>query len=191
MQETGSTPADPVLGTPRLVLRPMILEDSVPMHVLRSDPEATRCYGQDPHADLERTWDWVRAALEGRRMGSSITWAITLRQDGQVIGECCLWNIDGDSKRAELGYELLRIHWKRGLMAEALTAVLDHGFDEMGLGRVEANPLSTNIASRKVLLGLGFRHEGTLRRRHFFRGEYHDEDCYGLLREEWATRSKI
>lgn len=191
MQETRSSPADPVLETPRLVLRPMVLEDAVPMHAFKSDPEATSCFGQEPHADLERTRDWVRAGLEGRRMGTSITWAITLRQNGQVIGECCLWNIDGESKRAELGYELLRSQWKRGLMAEALNAVLEHGFCGMGLKRVEANPLSMNLASQKVLLGLGFRHEGTLRRRLFFRGEYHDEVWFGLLREEWATRSEI
>jgi RimJ/RimL family protein N-acetyltransferase len=180
--------ADPVLETSRLVLRPMVMDDAEAMHAFKSDPVATRCYAQDPFVDEELTRGWVRAGLEGRKSGTSITWAITLRQDGQVTGECCLWNIDQDSKHAELGYELLRSHWKRGLMAEALNAVLEHGFNEMRLNRVEANPLSINLASQKVLLGLGFRREGTLRQRHFFRGEYYDELWFGLLREEWEMR---
>jgi len=191
MQETGSSPPDLVLETPRLLLRPMVLEDAEAMHAFKSDPVATRCFGQDPYADLEQTRGWVRKGLEDRKNGASITWAIALRHNGQVVGECCLWNIDRGSKRAELGYELLRSQWKRGLMAEALAAVLDHAFGGMGLNRIEASPLSMNLASQKVLLGLGFRHEGTLRQRHLYDGEYHDEMWFGLLREEWVARSKI
>ncbi len=175
--------------TPRLVLRPMVLEDAEAMHLFKSDAEATRFFGQDPHTDLEQTRGWVRSGLEGRKNGTSITWAITLRQDFKVIGECCLWNIDGESKRAELGYELMRSQWKRGLMNEALTAILDHGFKAMGLNRIEANPLGINMASQKVLAKLGFKHEGTLRQRYLHNGEWHDEMWFGLLRDEWEARS--
>lgn len=189
MQETGSSPAEPIMETSRLLLRPMVLEDAEAMHVFKSDLAATRFFGQDPHADLEQTRGWVRAGLAGRKNGTSITWAIALRHNGQVIGECCLWNIDIGSKRAELGYELLRSQWKCGLMNEALTAVLDHGFYAMGLNRIEANPLSINAASQKVLVKLGFKHEGTLRQRHFFEGQWHDEMWFGLLKENWEAIS--
>lgn len=182
---------DLILETPRLVLRPMVMEDAEAMHAFKSDPVATRFFGQDPHYDLEQTRGWVRCGLEGRKNGSSITWAIVLRNDGQVIGECCLWNIDSETKRAELGYELLRSQWKRGLMNEALTVVLDQGFNAMGLKRVEANPLGINLASQKVLAKLGFKHEGTLRQRFLFQGEWQDEMWFGLLREEWTSRSKM
>jgi ribosomal-protein-alanine N-acetyltransferase len=167
----------------------MVLEDAEAMHAFKSDPAATRFFGQDPHSDLEQTRRWVRSVLEGRKNGTSITWAITFREDGQVIGECCLWNIDRESKRAELGYELLRSQWKRGLMNEALIAVLDHGFTQMELNRIEANPLSINLPSQRVLARLGFKHEGTLRTRYFYNGQWHDEMWFGLLREEWDDRS--
>lgn len=173
-----------MLETTRLVLRPMVLEDAPAMHAFKSDPVATRFFGQDPHSDLQQTVGWVRSGLEERRKGTSIIWAITLRQDGRVIGECCLWNIDRGSKRAELGYELLRSQWKRGLMNEALNAILDQGFKTMELNRIEANPLSINLASQKVLTRLGFRHEGTLRQRHFHDGQWLDEMCFGLLKED-------
>ncbi len=74
-------------------------------------------------------------------------------------------------------------------MNEALYVVLDHGFNAMGLNRIEANPLSINIASQNVLTRLGFKHEGTLRQRHFLEGQWYDEMWFGLLGEEWANRS--
>lgn len=187
MRETGRSTAGPVLTTPRLLLRPMVLEDADAMHAFKSDPVATRLFGEDPHVDIEQTRGWVLEGIEGNRNGRSVVWAITL-PGGKVIGECCLWNIDHGSKRAELGYELLRSHWKHGLIHEALTAVLDHGFNVMGLKRIEASPLSLNLASQNVLVKLGFKHEGTLRQRHLSDSEWHDEMWFGLLRSEWVDR---
>jgi ribosomal-protein-alanine N-acetyltransferase len=189
MQKGSGSAAGPILITPRLLLRLMVLEDVQAMHAFKSDPTATRLFGEDPHSDLEQTRNWVLEGLEGSKSGRSVVWAITLRSNGQVIGECCLWNIDNASKRAELGYELLRAHWGQGLMNEALTAVLDHGFVEMGLNRIEASPLSFNLPSQRVLVRLGFKQEGMLRKRHLYDGEWHDEMWFGLLGEEWAARS--
>jgi len=190
VQDLGSSPLDTTMVTPRLFLRPMVLEDAEAMHAFKSDPEATRSFGQEPHTDIEQTRGWVRSGLEGRKEGTSMTWAILLRDTDQVIGECCLWNIDHGSRRAELGYELLRSYWKRGLMSEALKSVLEYGFGEMGLNRIEANPLSTNLDSRKVLIGLGFKQEGILRQRYHHQGQWRDEMWFGLLQGEWAERTK-
>jgi ribosomal-protein-alanine N-acetyltransferase len=190
MQDAGSPSLDTTLLTPRLLLRPMVLEDAEAMHAFKSDPEATRWFGQEPKTGIEQTRGWVRSGLEGRKEGTSITWAITLRDTGKVIGECCLWNIDRSSMRAELGYELLRSYWKRGLMSEALKAVLEYSFSEMRLNRIEANPLSINLDSQKVLIGLGFKQEGRLRQRYHHQGQWHDEMWFGLLQSEWTERPK-
>lgn len=190
MSEEGIPTAGPILETLRLRLRPMVMEDAEAMHAFKSDPAATRLFAQDPQTDIEKTHSWIRTGLEGQRDGTSVTWAITLRESGTVIGECCLWNIDRDSKHAELGYELLRSYWGRGMMNEALQAVLGHGFSTMDLNRIEANPLGINLASQKVLVRLGFKKEGVLRRRHLHEGEWHDEMWFGLLRSEWDERAR-
>jgi len=182
--------ADTVMHAPRLLLRPMLMEDTEDIHAFKSDPVATRMFGEGPHSDLEQTRRWVLDGIEGRVQGRCVVWVMALPPEGHVIGQCCLWNIDHGMKHAELGFELLRSHWKHGLMNEALTAVLDHGFDVMGLNRIEASPLSVNLASQKVLVKLGFRHEGTLRQRHFSDGQWHDEMWFGLLKNEWEARSK-
>ena len=62
---------------------------------------------------------------------------------------------------------------------------------ELGLHRVEAVLLADNLPSRQLALKLGFRHEGTLRERGFFRDHFIDELYFGLLREEWHQRQII
>ena len=62
-----------------------------------------------------------------------------------------------------LGYDLARPHWNRGIMTEALTAVLPFGFEKMALNRIEALVITGNEASYRLLARLGFQQEGTLR----------------------------
>ena len=109
---------------------------------------------------------------------------MTLRNDDTVIGECCLWNFGQGHRCAEIGYELRSAHWGQGFMAEALSAVIAYGFDNMGLHRIEACPLASNTASQGLLLRLGFRREGTLKERVPFRGRFEDQLYYGLLRDD-------
>ena len=73
-------------------------------------------------------------------------------------------------------------------MNEALTALLDHGFSELALNRVEADVDPRNTASIKCLARLGFAYEGLLRQRWIVGGEVSDSAIYGLLCEEWVAR---
>jgi ribosomal-protein-alanine N-acetyltransferase len=74
-------------------------------------------------------------------------------------------------------------------MTEALAPVLAYGLDGVGLNRVEACPLAENTASNALLLRLGFKHEGNLRQRVFFRGRFVDQYYYSLLKSEWNSRT--
>jgi [ribosomal protein S5]-alanine N-acetyltransferase len=112
-------------------------------------------------------------------------WCVTLNDQDVAIGSCCFWNIDEDFHSGELGYELNRAHWGKGIMTEALPAVIASGFNDLGLHRIEANPLHHNAASVNLLHKLGFMLEGTLRQRCVFRGDYFDQLYFGLLVDEW------
>jgi ribosomal-protein-alanine N-acetyltransferase len=70
-------------------------------------------------------------------------------------------------------------------MAEALSAMLDYGFSDLGLHRIEAVPLAVNKPSHGLLCKLGFNYEGNLRQRHFFRGRFEDQFYFGLLKDDW------
>lgn len=122
--------------------------------------------------------------------GSSIRFGIADRAMPEVIGTCTLYNIQRGNRRADIGYALRREHCGRGLMHEALTALLAHGFDALILNRVEADIDPRNQASARTLERLGFVREGTLRERWIVNGEVSDTALYGLLKSDWDARDR-
>ena len=72
-------------------------------------------------------------------------------------------------------------------MREALSALLDFGFQKLDLNRVEADIDPRNLASAKLLDRLGFQKEGFLRERWIVEGEISDTALYGLLKREWNS----
>lgn len=175
----------PTFATSRLRIHPLDQSDAEALFRLKGDPNVTERYGQEPHRSLDETRQWVENRLVGYRKRDSMFWVFTFRDDPTAIGSCCFWNFDHESHSAELGYELHPAHWHKGIMTEALPPVLDYGFDEIGLHRIEACPLTDNTPSRNLLLKLGFKYEGDLRQRHLFRGHFIDLLYYSVLREEW------
>ena len=176
----------PALTTERLRLRQMRPDDAQAVFAFKSDPHVTRCYGQEPHLTDAETMAWIQKRMIDYGSRDCMFWVLTPKDDDIAIGECCFWNFAADLKCAEIGYELHRDHWNAGLMSEALAAVLKFGFEELGLHRIEANPLAGNERSQSLLLNLGFRYEGTLRERHWFQGRFVDQMCFGLLSREWT-----
>jgi len=180
----------PILTTPRLRLRQIQESDAEALFTIKSEPEITARYGQDPHRSSADTLAWIRRILSGYPERDNLFWAMTLVGSDVAIGCCTLWNFDFPSRCAELGYELDRAYWQQGLMAEALSAVLVCAFDDLELNRVEACPLAVNEPSSSLLRKLGFSYDGNLRQRHFLRGQYFDQLYFGLLRDEWGNNGK-
>jgi [ribosomal protein S5]-alanine N-acetyltransferase len=175
--------------TDRLLIRPVRPADAEAVFVFKSDPQVTGPYGQEPHRTVEESRAWVEKRIKDYAAKDSVFWSIVHRDDDKVIGECCLWNFDAGFRCAEIGYELNSSYWNQGLMTESLTEVLGYGLDEMGLHRIEACPYKGNMQSQALLVKLGFRKEGELRQRHFFRGAYLDQLYFGLLVKDWKERT--
>jgi [ribosomal protein S5]-alanine N-acetyltransferase len=180
----------PTLTTPRLRLRQIRESDAEALFTVKSDPEITARYGQEPHHSPADTIAWIRRILGGYPERDNFFWALTLAGSDVAIGSCTFWNFDFPSRSAELGYELGQAYWRQGLMSEALTALLAFGFGELELNRVEACPLAVNEPSSSLLRKLGFSYEGNLRQRHFLRGQYYDQLYFGMLREDWERVRK-
>jgi len=66
-----------------------------------------------------------------------------------------------------------------------LDAVVQYGFEKMGLNRIEGMSLPENIPSIKLLKKLGFQEEGTLREYAFFRGQFRDFKMFSLLKKDF------
>lgn len=171
--------------TERLLIRPITSQDTDALYLIKSDPQVTALYGQSPHHGPEETKAWILRCLVEWNNKMAFTWAIALRSERKVIGECCLWNMDHANNCGELGYEMQSAYWGKGLMTEALAPVLEFAFSGLGLHRVEALPLATNLSSISVLKKLGFVHEGVYRQRVLWDQSYVDQLGYSLLEGDW------
>lgn len=87
--------------------------------------------------------------------------------------------------RADLGYWLAQRYWRRGIMTEALGAVLAHCFEAMRLIKIEAGVFPGNVASARLLEKMGFLEEGYVRSAYLKRGRPVDSVKYGLTIERW------
>ena len=176
----GSTFAQfPRLLTPRLLLRQLDASDADDFFAILSDEEVTRYYGRPPHRAIDETHALIQRLSDIFARREGLRWAVVLRDTDRLIGTCCLYHFDDDYRHAELGYELAHAYWGRGLMSEAIAAVLTYGFIEMDLQQIEADVDIANERSKAVLHKFGFNYAGDL----------HEDDFTGerylLSRRKW------
>lgn len=105
---------------------------------------------------------------------------------GKIIGRCGLHNWNTDHHRAEIGYAMEDESFRqRGLMSEAVAAIIDYGFSKLKLNRIEALVASYNTASLRLLEKNGFVQEGVLRNHYLVDGVYEDSVMFSKLQEEF------
>jgi ribosomal-protein-alanine N-acetyltransferase len=171
----------PVLITPRLVLRCFTLEDADALFLVRVDPENARFTGRPPATSRDAIREKVAQMLENLRTESAISWVISDAETGAYLGSAGLWRWDKDNARAEVGYELARHLWGRGLVTEAMRPILAFGFERMGLHSAEAKVHPDNMSSIRVLEKLGFRKEAHFRENCLNQGVFEDTAVYSRL----------
>ena len=176
------------LKTERLRLRPLIAADAPALLAIFSDPRVMRYWSTPPWAGIEQAQAFIERSQEAQQSGDALRLGIVRAGDGLLIGQCTLFSFSAQSRRAEIGYAMRAYAWGQGLMHEALCALLDHGFGEMQLNRIEADIDPRNAASARSLERLGFTREGLLRERWIVAGEVSDTALYGLLARDWKAR---
>lgn len=181
----------PQLETKRLRLREIVPEDAEGIFRIRGDYAVTRLNIGAAYEDVKRAQGLIEAMTRLYQEKRELRWGITLRDGGdEVIGMAGFNTWHRPDRRASMGFDLALAYWRRGIMREALCAVIDFGFTQMNLNRIEADASAENIASIALLTGLGFRHEGSQREQYFDEGAFHDLSLFGLLRREWAEKRK-
>jgi RimJ/RimL family protein N-acetyltransferase len=168
----------------------LLAESDLPaLFEVNSDEAVTRLL---PYATWTSPADadaWFKRMADLQGHGLALQLVVADKASDKAIGTCLLFRLEEGSRRAELGYVLGRAHWNRGLMQEALRALLDRAFGAMALRRLEAEVDVRNPASARLLQRLGFTREGLLRQRWVTKGEAKDMEIYGLLGHEWAARA--
>ena len=190
-----SSPAVPTLQTRRLIIRPWERRDADDMFEYASDLEVTRTAMWLPHTSVEESIRDIAEAITRYEKDSWMFLGIEHRADRKFIGSVGFVEWNRYDRRAELAFALNRKYWSQGIMTEACRAVLQFGWAEMQLHRVEAKCIATNLASIAILDKLGFVREGLRKESARMNQSYTDTIEWGLLRsrynEKGSTGSSI
>ncbi len=182
-------PTFPVLTTPRLRLREIGPADVVSLFTIHSDAHTMRWYGVDPITSFPDAVRLTELFAAWFVAGTGYRWGLERSEDNQLIGTCGLFRWNKSWRNCVTGYELGARFHGHGYMHEALSHILDFGFAEMRLHRVQAETHPDNVASINLAKRLGFRLEGVHREQAYWGGRFHDLNCYSLLDSDWHARA--
>lgn len=177
--------AFPEIETDRLLLREIMPEDTDAIYRIFSNDQVTRFYDLVTYTDPSQAEELIDFFDESFELERAVRWGITRQEDGALIGTCGYGWLR--IYRGEISYDLHPDYWGQGYMQEALDAIIDFGFSEFGLNRVEALVMVENAASARLLTRLGFHEEGILRQHDFFKGRFHDMRLFALLAQDYYT----
>ena len=180
----GRMEGPPELRTGRLLLRPFRMDDVDDVFAYASDAEWNRYLGL-PEPYTRRSAEEFVSNMVLADWETNPMWAIV--HEGRVSGGINLTTRGRD--QTELGYSIARPLWGRGLTTEAARAVIDYGFQSMGLARIYSFANIENEGSWRVMEKLGMKREGIMRSNRLVRDERVDDVFYAVLREEWSPPS--
>lgn len=148
--------------TERLVLRkPRLTDAGAIFEGYARDLEVTKYLMWQPHSSIEVTREFLQGCLEGWSEGNDLSWMIKEGTSDHCIG---MVGLRIRVFKADVGYVLARQFWGRGIMTEAVQAVVDWVFSDPTIFRVWAVCDVENLASMRVLEKVGMSREGVLRR---------------------------
>jgi len=183
------------LTTKRLILREITMRDIESLIVNISNLNVSKylLVVPYPYTIKDAKW-WINHCKEIAREKSRTSYElnITLRSQPGIIGGIGLGKVDREQGTSDIGYWLGEQYWRQGIMTEAAVAMLDFAFQRLKLRRIKIPVFTDNAASNGLARKLGFQYEGMLRKAGVAKstGKIHDENIYGLLREEWAKAKK-
>lgn len=171
----------PIIETERLILRKLETTDINDLFEILSSEKVTKYYGKCPMKNLSEAEDLILKFHKAFYEQKSIRWGIELKERNRIIGTCGFHCWNKNHFRAEVGYELGEAFWNKGYATEAISSILIYGFELMNLKRIEAIVYPENKPSEKLLLNLGFEHEGLLKKYANFRDKQQDLNIFAIF----------
>ena len=174
------------IETGRLILRQARREDAEPMfRNWASDPEVTKFLTWPTHGNTQ-TSEWVlNSWISEYEKANYYQWMIELKELGEPIGSISVVHQREDIGEAEIGYCIGRNWWHKGIVSEALAAVIEYLFTEVGMNRLTARHDPNNPHSGAVMRKCGMKYEGTNRAGDRNNQGICDAAHYAILRSEW------
>lgn len=174
-----------LLGS-KIRLRELRLEDWPSIHDYARRPEACRYQPWGPNAP-EETRAFVEAEVAAMEAipRMHFPFAAALLSDDRAIGMGTIHITSARFGIGEISYIVHPDYWGNGAATEIARLLLQFGFTDLGLHRIQATCDPQNVGSARVLQKSGLTHEGRLRGTMLIRDGWRDSELYGILEPEW------
>ena len=149
----------PGINTERLILRKIEESDCDVILFLRSDKTINKFIHRPDNRKTKNISDAIKHIKKlniETENNKCFAWGITLKNDSKIIGTICLCNFSENYKIAEVGYDLKPTFQRKGIMSEALNRVVNFGFNDLSLDKIEAFTHIQNKNSKRLLEKNGF-----------------------------------
>lgn len=177
----------PTLHGPVVTLRPFTVADASRVKDLAGDAEVSATVLNIPHPYAEQmAVDWIGTHEPELAECGSVNFAITLSSTAVLIGAIGL-SVSPRHDLAELGYWIGKSYWRNGYGTEAARAMVDYGFAQMHLNRIQADYLPRNAASGRIMEKVGMQEEGLMRESIKKHGRYEDRIRCAILKSDWMA----
>jgi [ribosomal protein S5]-alanine N-acetyltransferase len=152
-----------IITTERLKLREIMPADHADLLAIWGDAETMRFYPAP--LDEGGVREWIERNLKRYEQHGHGLWAMILRDEERLIGDCGLTYQDVEGvAELEVGYHLNKAYWGRGLATEAARACMDYAFNQLGCRRLTSLIRLENLPSRRVAERNGLRIEKEIMR---------------------------
>ena len=174
------------IETSRLILRRAVREDAEPMfRNWASDSDVTKFLTWPAHSNIAVSEIVIGSWLQEYEKESYYQWMIVLKELGEPIGSISAVRQNDRTEEAEIGYCIGTRWWHRGIMTEALAAVIRYFFTQVGMNRISARHDPNNPHSGSVMRKCGMKYEGTTRSSDRNNQGLCDTAHYAILRSDW------
>lgn len=179
------------IETDRLVLRELVADDWRDARAWDSDPEVARFQSCEPSDEAGSRRYIEQSILTAKATPRRIfELGVTVKPDPRLIGRVAL-NIERpEHADATAWFVIRRDHWGRGYVPEAVRALFDFAFRELGVQRIWADCDPRNTGSWRVMEKVGMRREGHLVKNWWLKGEWCDSWVYAVRVEDWRSAAQ-
>ncbi len=179
----------PELESPRLILTKLTADDERGVFNLFSDKRVIEYYDLEAFTEPHQASSLIDFFNVRFNENSGIRWGIRLKENNKFLGTCGFNSWNPKMKNAVIGYDLLPEYWGNGYSTEAVHLIVKSAFSGAlacgAVNRIQADTVPGNTASESLLLKVGFKKEGIRRESGFWKGQFHDLTCFGLIRSEY------
>lgn len=136
---------------------------------------------------VEDTAQFIAAKCQEVAANGGYPQSFAIIYKGEIAGTIGFNELQRGNKIGVVGYWLGEQFQQKGMMTKALKALIEYGFNDLQLNRIEIRVATENTKSRALPEKLGFTKEGEIRQAEWLYDHYVDHAVYGLLKHEWRV----